>query len=255
MASSLSIPSKATAIPEFSPSAFERASYYNGITGDDDHPVLIYRSDFRTRPFTKPTGRFAPLPIKSLHGVFDTPLNKGKIWVTVGLQIVHMIKAQKISLTSIDPARFFTHPTEEGEEGSLGPVVIWVGVKPDTTSSETAHKVSQDILALLRANGIEDIEVEWREAVLQRLAGPPLLPAVDISDATHNVRRFLTPLHGVPLAAQDLDKRDSRALSLFGSMRMSVRTANAATRSLASQTATFFERTPPSTTSIEATQL
>lgn len=57
--------------------------------------------------------------------------------------------------------------------------------------------------------------VEWKESLLQRLAGdaagpPPLLPAVYSSDATHNVCRFLTSLHGVPLAAQDLDKRDDQ---------------------------------------------
>ena len=106
---------------------------------------------------------------------------------------------------SVDPARFFTHPAEGGK-GSLGPVVIWIGVEPGTTSPETAHEVSQEILALLRRNGVEGIVVEWREAVLQRLAGLPLLPTVDSSDATQNVRRFLTPLHGVPLAAQDLDE-------------------------------------------------
>src|SRR5258708_1311240 len=213
MASSLSVlsmASEANVVSEFSPSPFERASYYNGITGDDDHPVLIYRSDFSTTPFTKPTGRLASLPVNSLRGVFETPLNKGKAWVTVGLQIVRIIKARKISLTSVDPARFFTYPAEEGGKGSLGLVVIWIGVKPGTTSPKMAHEVSQEILALLRLNGIEGVVVEWGEAVLQRLAGPPLLPAVDSSDATHNVCRFLTPLHSVPLATQDLDKGDSQ---------------------------------------------
>jgi hypothetical protein len=200
--------SEATVFSEFGPSPLKRASYYNGITGDDDHPVLVYRSDFSTTPFTKPTGRFASLPVKSVRGVFDTPLNKGKVWVTVGLQIVNIIKARKISLTSVNPARFFTHPAEEGGEGSLGPVVIWIGVKPGTTSPEMAHDASQEILALLKSKGIEGVVVEWRESLLQRLAGPPLLPAVDSLDATHNVRRFLTPLYGVPLAAQDLDKGD-----------------------------------------------
>src|SRR5258708_14143928 len=106
MASSLSVlsmASEANVVSEFSPSPFERASYYNGITGDDDHPVLVYRSDFSTTPFTKPTGRFASLPVKSLRGVFDTPLNNGKVWVTVGLHIGHTIKSRKLRLTSVDP--------------------------------------------------------------------------------------------------------------------------------------------------------
>ena len=201
--------SEATVVSEFNPSPFERASYYNGITGDDDHPLLLYRSDYGTTPFNKPTGRFASLPVKSIHGVFDTPLNKDNVWIPLGLQIVQIIKARKVSLTSVDPARFYTHPAGEGGKGSLGPVVIWVGVKPGTTSSGTAHEVSLEILGLLKDKGIEGVVIEWRESVLQRLAGPPLLPAVTRSDATHHVRRFLTPLHGVSLAAEDREREDA----------------------------------------------
>jgi len=42
---------------------------------------------------------------------------------------------------------------------------------PGSTSPETAHDVSQQILALLRKNGVEDVVVEWREAVAQKLVG------------------------------------------------------------------------------------
>jgi len=57
------------------PDEYERISYYNGITGNDDRPVLVYRSNFLTTPFPKPSGRYASIPVKSLRGVFDTPLN------------------------------------------------------------------------------------------------------------------------------------------------------------------------------------
>lgn len=208
-------------------------------------------------PFKKPTGRFAPLPVKSVHGVFDTPLNKGNVWVSVGLQIVNIIKARKISLTSVNPARFFTHPAEEGGEGSLGPVVVWIGVKPGTTSPEMAHDASQEILALLKSKGIKGVVVEWRELLLQRLAGPPLFPAVDSSDATHNVRRFLTPLHGVPLAAQDLDEGDSQGtLTLWFHENLS-KDGKPSDKvfGVTNCHVLFFERTPPLTMSIEAGQL
>ena len=55
------------------------------------------------------------------------------------------------------------------DEGSLGPVVIWIGVIPGSTSSDTAHEVSQEILVLLLKNGVENVVVEWHEAVVQRL--------------------------------------------------------------------------------------
>lgn len=193
-----------TQVSQYGPSEYERASYYNGITGDSDHPVLVYRSDFATTPFPKPTGRHASIPIKSVRGVFDTPLNR--VWDTAGPEIRDLIKARNIDWTSIDPARFFTHapPGAEGK-GSLGPAVIWVGVTPSSTSSNTAHEVSQDILALLLRNGAEGVVVEWREAVPWRLAGPPLLSHVGSTNATHHVRRFLTPLLGVPLTAEGMD--------------------------------------------------
>jgi len=114
---------------------------YNGITGDGDHPELVYRSDFLTAPFPKPVGRHAHIPVKSLRGVFDTPLNS--VWGTVGPRIRDLIKVHKIHWSSVDPARFFTHaPPGEEAKGSLGSVVIWIGVIPGSTSSDTAHHVS-----------------------------------------------------------------------------------------------------------------
>lgn len=207
--SNLTFASDSTAISVHSPDEYERTAYYNGITGDDDHPVLIYRSDFLTTPFPKPHGRFAHIPVKSLRGVFDTPLNG--VWDTVGPQICDLIKARKIDWSSVDPARFFTHaPLGEETKGSLGPVVIWVGVIPGSTSADTAHEVSGEILALLLNNGVNDTVVEWREAVPQRLAGLPLMRHVDSTDATHHVRRFLTGLLSIPLATEEMEGEDSQ---------------------------------------------
>jgi hypothetical protein len=84
----------AAIVTEFGPSQYERIAYYNGITGDDEHPELVYRSDFRTTLFPKPTSRYRHLPIKSLHGIFNTPLND--VWGSVGPEIRDLIKARKI---------------------------------------------------------------------------------------------------------------------------------------------------------------
>ncbi|KAK2460790.1 hypothetical protein APHAL10511_007260 [Amanita phalloides] len=196
-------------VSEYGPDEYERTSYYNGITGDRDHPELVYRSDFLTTLFPKPVGRHAHIPVKSLRGVFGTPLNS--VWDTVGPQIRDLIKVRKVHWSSVDPARFFTHgPLGEEAKGSLGPVVIWVGVIPGSTSSDTAHDVSQEILALLLKNGVEGAVVEWREAVPQRLAGPPLMRHVGSSNATHYVRRFLTALLGVPLATEEMEEDDTQ---------------------------------------------
>jgi hypothetical protein len=250
MASNLS-PLTFTAVSEYGPDKYERTSYYNGITGDGDHPVLVYRSDFRTTLFPKPAGRHAHLPVKSLRGVFDTPPNSA--WDTVGPQIRDVIKARKIHWSSIDPARFFTHaPPGEGAKGSLGPVVVWVGVLPASTSADTAHGVSQEILTLLWKNGVDDAVVEWRKAVPQRLAGPPLMRHVDSTNSTHHVRRFLTPLHGVPLATEGIQEEDGQGTLTLWFHENRDKDGNPSNKVYGVSTATSCARTSPSITSIEA---
>jgi hypothetical protein len=108
-------------------------------------------------------------------------------------------------------ARFFTHatPGEDGK-GRLGPVVLWLGVTPGSTSSDFAHDISQDILKLLGEYEVDNVVIEWREAVLQKLAGPPLMGHVGSTDPTHYLRRFLTALLGVPLATQGMERDDSQ---------------------------------------------
>jgi hypothetical protein len=89
-------------------------------------------------------------------------------------------------------------------------VVIWIGVRPGSTTADTAYEISQDILALLRKNGIVGVIVEWREAVPQTLAGPPLLLPADSSDPTHHARRWLTALLAVPLTTEGLEEEDAQ---------------------------------------------
>lgn len=79
----LSVTSKVTAVSPYAPDEYEKHVYYNGIT--NDHPVLVYRSDYQSTLFPKPSGRHAPVPVRALRGVFDTPLNKA--WPAVGPQM------------------------------------------------------------------------------------------------------------------------------------------------------------------------
>ncbi|KAI0031611.1 hypothetical protein K488DRAFT_86631 [Vararia minispora EC-137] len=204
-----------TAVSEHGgPSAFESTSYYNGITEDGDHPILVYRSDHLTTPFPRPVGRFASLAVKTLRGVFDTSLND--VWETVGPQVRDLIKARKIHQTSIDPARFLTHrPPGDEAKGSLGPPVIWVGVYPGSTSPATAHDVSHEILAILLKHEVDDVVVEWREAVPQQMTGPALMRHVGSGNATHHVRRFVTALLGVPLATEEMEEDAQGTLTLY----------------------------------------
>jgi hypothetical protein len=131
-----------------------------------------------------------------LYGVFNTPLNA--VWDTVAPQIRKFLKGQKIRYSAIKTARFVTH----GEDGkdTLGPVVIWIATHPTTATAENAHDASPDILALLKANGVEGAVVEWYEGAVERLSGPHLLRITDDTNPTHYVHRFLTAALGMPIA-------------------------------------------------------
>ncbi|KAH9179857.1 hypothetical protein EDB89DRAFT_1900916 [Lactarius sanguifluus] len=150
----IAIASDAIAVAPYVLSDWERTTYYNGIS--PDHPKLLYRSDLLENPFPIPKGRHPHLPTKTAYGVFNTPLNA--VWDTVAPQICdHQDKT----------ARFVTH----GEDGkdTLGPVVIWIATHPTTTTAENAHDASPDILALLKANGVEGASVEWYEGAVEKI--------------------------------------------------------------------------------------
>ncbi|KAL6301212.1 hypothetical protein BKA93DRAFT_828484 [Sparassis latifolia] len=57
---------------------------------------------------------------------------------------------------------------------SVAPVVVWIGVKPDTLCGEDGLAVAQECKQLLVANEILDVEVEIRESVVTRYVGPTL---------------------------------------------------------------------------------
>ncbi|KAF9472047.1 hypothetical protein BDN70DRAFT_887451 [Pholiota conissans] len=146
-------------------SDYERKTYYNGVAGSGEGPPLVYRTGADKYPWIEPKGEHAHQPSKAACGVFGTPLNA--VWNTVAFQICDLINERKIQYSSIDVARFTTFE-EDGKE-TVGPVVIWIGVHPGSTSAYTAHEASQEILELLEKNGVEGVEVEWRESVLQQL--------------------------------------------------------------------------------------
>ncbi|KAG8681505.1 hypothetical protein FRC11_001033, partial [Ceratobasidium sp. 423] len=207
------ITSNITTVPKPTPNEYERISYYNGITRNGDHLELVYHLDFHTKLFPRPASRWFNLPVKSLHGVYDTLLNG--VWDTLSPKIHDLIKAQGIKWTSIDPAHFFTHGLlGEEDKGSLGPIVIWVSVHPGSTSSDTAHAVSQDILELLWKNQVKDAVVKWQEAILQKLAGPPLMCHISSNNATHHICHFLTPLLSIPLVTEET-RKDAQDWAVF----------------------------------------
>ena len=81
-------------------------------------------------------------------------------------------------------------------------MTIWIGVFPDNTTATAAHNAAQDVLALLRDYEITDIDVEFRESLYTREAGPQLLPLVDDLDPLVDVVSPLTPTLGLYISTK-----------------------------------------------------
>lgn len=112
-------------------------------------------------PFpTRPRGAlFFKIPTKTVHGVFGTKLNE--VWHDVAPQIIAFMKARGLKYSSLTTARF---STEDGGESTLGPVVVWIAVRPDTAKPRDVCDATPDILQILAKFNITDVVVEWYEA-------------------------------------------------------------------------------------------
>ena len=83
---------------------------------------------------------------------------------------------------------------------AVGPVTIWIGVFHARVSATAAHDAARDILALLADSQITDVDVDFRESLYMRQAGPQLLKPARLFDALVNVISPLTPALGLHIS-------------------------------------------------------
>lgn len=175
----------------------EAMFYYSGISPSP--PKLVYRTGLSTRPWVKPKGLEAYRKLKEVRGVFGHQLND--VWEDVGPQVRDLLNVRQVSWTSIDVARFVNDGASDTK--IVGPMTLWIGVRPDSLEGAQALSSGADILELLKVFGIEDVEVEFRESLYRRSVGPPLLRHVSKVNHTVDVRSPLTPALCLSIAASD----------------------------------------------------
>ncbi|KAI5796327.1 hypothetical protein DFH27DRAFT_112451 [Peziza echinospora] len=178
-------------------SGHEALFYYSGISPTP--PKLVYRTGSSKAPWVKPTGLEAQRRLKQVRGVFGHKLNL--VWPGVGPRARDLLKAQGVAWTSIDVARFVTMADDDQE--ICGPVVLWIGVVPDSLQPEDAFGSAKELLALLADFDIHDVEVEYRESRYKPFASSPLLRSVSNLHPTVDVRGPLTPALGLAIATSD----------------------------------------------------
>ncbi|KAF9649940.1 hypothetical protein BDM02DRAFT_3128052 [Thelephora ganbajun] len=171
---------------------------------------------------SKPIGPEGWCRLKELCEVFTHAITK--VWNDdLAWKVVDIMDAHEIRFTTIDVVRFKEVGVDEapedeedveGEEEDedeetveakkpvIGPVTIWVGVFPESTSATAAHNAAQDVLALLKDYQITDVDIEYRESFYTREAGPQLLQPVHDLDPLVNVVSPLIPALGLRISTK-----------------------------------------------------
>jgi len=198
-------------------SKYEMNFWYHGVSGDP--PKLLWRSDLETNPFpTPPPGaNFFKIPTKTAHGVFNTPLNE--VWDDiVAPQILASMKARGLKYSALKTARFSTD--EDGEGDTFGPIVLWIAVRPNTTNARAVRDATPDILQILADVQITGVVVEWYQASVVKLVGPPLMTVEGKIKAKFGLNYPFNTGLGIPIARQSDDAQGTLTL-LFKEIKTS----------------------------------
>lgn len=191
-------------------SLFEHGYFYTGVS--EDHPLLFHRSDLLQHPFVIPRERFSVIPEKTAHSA-NHPILKNKLWKeTVAPEIIALLKdpSRGVRVSTMLPVRFST-PDDDGKAVFDNYIVLWISVHPNTTKETSCRDANADILAILAKHGIQDAAVHWIEGAVESLGGPPpMMRVVRDTDPTHYIRRALTAVLSVPLAAETLANGDAQ---------------------------------------------
>ncbi|KAK0458222.1 uncharacterized protein EV420DRAFT_1544249, partial [Desarmillaria tabescens] len=143
----------------------------------------------------RPTGPEAYRNVKELRPVGNHALKEA--WEgNLALKLHALLDSMKVKWTSTDVVRI-------GNSGeSSAPVILWIGVMPASLSGNDGVVVASKCRELLVESNIADVDVEIRESVVTRSAGPKLLTSTYSSDSTVDVREPLTTTLGLPICAQ-----------------------------------------------------
>jgi len=165
----------------------EAKHYYHGLYSE---PVLIARTG--SNAWVVPSGPEAFLRPNELGAVSDPALSE--VWEGgLAFRIHEILEANTVRWTTTDVVRI-------GFVGECtAPVVLWIGVTPDTLSHGDGQIVAKACKELLAVHNINDIEVEIREANVIRYISPKLKKPASSVHPTAQIIQPLTPTSGLTI--------------------------------------------------------
>ena len=170
----------------------EALSYYAGLPSC---PPLIGRSttDWPEEPFDEKGRR----KLKVLGTVYGHAIND--LWEqSLSRKVVERLHSLNVDWTSIDVVRI-------GYEGEMfHPVILWIGVQPQTLSVHAGDEVADGCLEILTESGIKGVKVELRESRVSPLKRhrPKLLTPTVENDPTSAFRTRLSACLGLPISTK-----------------------------------------------------
>lgn len=183
------------------PSTEEARFRYHGLPS---RPPFVARSSCDI--WTMPSGVPEYLPCMEAYPTGKHPLCD--IWKgQVDDAMDAFLMQSKVDYSSIDLVRM-----KEVNE-SAGPMIVWVGVVPDSLSAERGIKVAVGLRAILLEHGIQDVHVEIRESEVKNLAemyghDPSTYPEVPFKEP-------FTPTLGITICAEDTPDIQGTATLFF----------------------------------------
>ncbi|TFY78233.1 hypothetical protein EWM64_g5776 [Hericium alpestre] len=186
------IPPPQTSSPTLpsAPSEMEAERYYHGLPSA---PRLVARSS--TTPWKKPRGLEAYLQVRELRPVGNHAIEE--VWEDkLAFELHALLESMKVKWTSTDVVRMGI------AKESSAPVILWVGVKPASLSGDRGVNVAFSCRHLLERYNVVDVDVEIRESVVTRSAGPQLLAPSQWYDPDVDAREPLTPTLPLPICAK-----------------------------------------------------
>jgi hypothetical protein len=142
-----------------------------------------------------PTGPEAYTVLRELRIFGNHALQE--VWEDdLALKLHVLLDSMEVKWTSTDIIRI------RNVEESFAPVILWIGVIPASLSGDDGIIVASKCRELLVEYNIADVNVEIRESVVTRSAGPKLLTPARTSNPTVDAREPVTTTLGLPICAQ-----------------------------------------------------
>jgi hypothetical protein len=112
--------------------------------------------------------------------------------------IYQLLDSQSVKWSSIDPIAF----AEEEEVKPFCPLLMWIGVYPESLLYNVAVAAAEAIKKILAQAGFPQIEVAFRESVVTRSVapGPKLLSFNPLRDPVPELLKPFTPTLGLSIA-------------------------------------------------------